>query len=1056
MTKRMTALVVCLTIVGIGVWSGIFAFLHFYLSRRADPPVVVKQPQNKDEWRKEVAEAIQKPIRVDANLLGDLEAFFRDLGAAIRARDEGRVRGHFNTRRMGEEIFRHVAIPDHQRPGFLRGFEDGFHRAFGPELEPLGGGRQEIKSVKLLAAGDELAVIVRHRDVNGESSRIRWWLSKRTGSWRIYDLEDLDVGLRMTTFAAALVPDAAKGNLAWAVEARAIAEVRQAILAGDRDKADQILKRIAPVRFPKEIEGCRWLIHGSLKLDRGNPAEALVDLDKAAEFNPDMPALDLIRAWGMNGVGQHAKALEHVAKYAALLGEDNETYHHAGVALAGLGRRDEALDRFHKALKDEPNSPGTLGELRKILPAGKKGELAEHFQRLTFPGRDFFNLADAAWKAYDLEAVEVLAKAMRERNAEEPDAAYFLARVKGKTGKLDEALALYQAALAQQADGKIREEYVTQLLEDALAAQNPLAGYRAAPDPDFAFRFFVRRLRGPTQAERLRPILEEHSKKRPGDPALVLARAQLHLDNGKPEQAERVFAKVDPTKLDGPNRTDYWAARVDVYIRKGQALAAYTDLKGPRDEIFRRLAGHFSMSNDAKGLEDLLSLHRRQSPADQALPVWEAEAKWLARDDAGLVKVLTDHRQVILADRTQRRKFFDRLIPALYRLRRQEAGRREIAGLLAEGPAAAADVQALIGLALGPQHVDMLEDLGQALRRRKADDPDGLHCLARVRARKNELPEAVRLLKEALAKQPNLYKREDYQRGFLFDLVDAGKLLEGYQAMPDAAFAFRALAEDLLEGGRPEGLGPLLEAHRKKQPDDVWLDYYTAELHMARKEYAKAEEALAAGMARQLDKNTKEVFRGRRVFARFKMGKGMSAYDDFEPKKAVFDQLAWLCVDDKDHRLLTELVARRRQADPADINLPVWEMEAKWLAGDYAAAVALLQKHREGVFAQPGQRWKFQDHLVRGLVRLRRYGEALKEAEAAQKQGENLVLLALGHAAVGDVARTTQLLDGVRHQPFWIASFYRDPDLGPLLRSDRFKALRQKHPEPKGQEPPPI
>jgi hypothetical protein len=149
---------------------------------------------------------------------------------------------------------------------------------------------------------------------------------------------------------------------------------------------------------------------------------------------------------------------------------------------------------------------------------------------------------------------------------------------------------------------------------------------------------------------------------------------------------------------------------------------------------------------------------------------------------------------------------------------------------------------------------------------------------------------------------------------------------------------------------------------------------------------------------------------------------------------------------------LTALLAAYRQAHPDDPNLPAWDLEVTWLHKDYGAAWKLLAEHRDGLLARPPFRWKRDDYLVRCLVKLNKGAEAVREAEAVVKNGQgNPVLLVLAHAARGGareaVAAVEQLPPG-RARP---EDFYRDPDLGPIVRSESFKAFREKFPEPKEQ-----
>ena len=112
-------------------------------------------------------------------------------------------------------------------------------------------------------------MIVRHHGADGGTMKMRWWVSKRPGTWKIYDFEDLDVGLRFSTNVNAL----AQMGLANVQEAsRAVQDVSEALLAvavqHDPDAADRKLQQSANVKLPAKAEALRLLTTGLVRLHR--------------------------------------------------------------------------------------------------------------------------------------------------------------------------------------------------------------------------------------------------------------------------------------------------------------------------------------------------------------------------------------------------------------------------------------------------------------------------------------------------------------------------------------------------------------------------------------------------------------------------------------------------------------------------------------------------------------------------------------------------------------------------------------------------------------------
>ncbi len=148
------------------------------------------------------------------------------------------------------------------------------------------------------------------------------------------------------------------------------------------------------------------------------------------------------------------------------------------------------------------------------------------------------------------------------------------------------------------------------------------------------------------------------------------------------------------------------------------------------------------------------------------------------------------------------------------------------------------------------------------------------------------------------------------------------------------------------------------------------------------------------------------------------------------------------------------LIDAHRQAKPDDAQLPVWDLEILWLQHDYEGVLKLLAEHQEDTFALARNRYKADDYRVRCLVRLKRTKDAVREAEPFLKTSAgNRLLVILAYAADGDVKQATAVLQKMRPAQSFLRTCYKDDDLGPLWRSEAFKELRDKFPEPKEEKP---
>ncbi len=275
-----------------------------------------------------------------------------------------------------------------------------------------------------------------------------------------------------------------------------------------------------------------------------------------------------------------------------------------------------------------------------------------------------------------------------------------------------------------------------------------------------------------------------------------------------------------------------------------------------------------------------------------------------------------------------------------------------------------------------------------------------------------------------------------------------GRCLEAYKAAGNKAAAFDGLAHALAESGAADRLEALIEAHRAGHPKDNWLPYYTGELHLLREEYEAADEAYAAGLALELSEEDREAYRLARVYARFRAGQALEAYEQIGPRRETFAQLAGLLSAEGKAEELAALVEAHRGHDADDPALAYWGAEALWQRGDYAAMVRLLRERREAYLEGGGERTEHEGLLVRGLARLGRHDEALAAARASTAIDGNPYYEAVAHAAAGRAAETLETLEALTQMGYDASAFYEDSDIGAALRGEGFEEVRQAYPPP--------
>jgi tetratricopeptide (TPR) repeat protein len=1029
-----------------------------------------------------------------------LKLLLSDLADAMRARDLERIAGHFHAPRTLRELREARVVPGlngPQQDELEAAVRANLSRALASNAELPWDQPGDFHSVKVLAGGNEGVVVGGYHDWKGPR-RVRWWFTREGGDWRLYDFEYLDTGIRVSRLLPSLLANPPAPLPDWAMAPPWPLEAAAHLRSGNAAEAEKVLARVEKAPLSPPYAAARWVLTGAARVQRGNFYGALPCLEEARRLNPDMPHLDLLLAQVQVRLGRPRQALDHLDRYRALAGDDARVWACAGSALAQRGQAQKAAEALRKALAEEPTLTEALQDLRRLLPAGKGAELAERFTRLA-EALDpdarlerFDRLAFAALADRDTEAVEAYVGVLRGQNVVDVQVDLCLARARALAGKSAEAVALFKDVMNNVPDAQQRRQCLRELLLDLAEGSDFLSAYRLAPDRREAFPVLADELFQRQDDEALRALLDAHRQEHKGDAWAHFYEGELHAQAKRPDEAERAFAAAQAAAPDEATRDHFRARRVWARFDAAGWGAAYKDV-GPRRATFHQLAQELSARRDREQLAALVKAHRALEPADPNLPLWEIEAAWLGQDWGTAVRLLRQHRDGAFAGPGQRPRFWYRLLRGLARLGKLDEVRKEAQALVRLDRGNLGELGFLVGDLVRERETEAVAALAAALRQTAPDAPEGPLWQARAEVLRGRVAQAGERLRLALDRQPDALRQQQYVAGFLHDTVAARKALEGYRAAPDPDRAFRVLADDLLgrllafappedafPGGSPDpdddfpedrfpgddfpdpdspggripeaevkaALRKLLQAHTAARPRDPAPHLYAGELHRLERQYARAEEAFARGMALKPEEELRRRFSYPRVMALYKLGKGVWAYTELGRDPQTFEQLAHRFNRDRNAKGLEALIAAHRQTDPEDPRLVIWETEARFVAGDYAAALRLLAQHRRGAFAQPAHQWTYQDRLVRSLARLKRFDEALAQASAfAKKKHGNLLLPAVVHALAGDVARTEAALQACARRFYRPEALYADPDLGLALSGEAFRAVRQRFPE---------
>ncbi len=616
---------------------------------------------NAAEVRKWEAELREKRANVFGEPVYPTDDEAHEIAAALdRFRDANRntdgpaLAKLFDPERLYDELVLQSG-PDLPVPANARSrseFAAGFHKGAANFINNplLDWDATIVRRIRWSANRDEAMVIASHRrelQILGEdttiSLRIRWWLVRQSGGWKIYDLEDLDCGVRISAIIATVVSPEYLPHIAKIrTVITAINEAQVAMLKPDVAAIDTALARCKGHKVPPQIAANIQLLKAVANMMRGDIDAAFKSLEEAERLNPDMPIRHSIQAVCHNLLGEHVEALAEADAYIAQLGPDAAIDVERGEAFEALERREEAAAAFRRALDDTPeDKEAFLGLLRVLPEGGDRSELADRLAKSKEPVKLFDTWKPLATEWQDWAAGMALEDGLHRAVPND---------IRGITPAIyrlvDEKE--FDAATAKMRDGldRVKEDERSRVLSAylyaMLGADRPLEAYSAVPDEHAiaAFRQLAEELedvllypdeKSPEVNEKqLRELIATHKKRHPGDLWIGFYDAVMLQAAKEYEKAERAFAMAEAAyrKSAQPMEKDWEEStfryrRVQCLYAAKKGLKAYAEI-GPAKDTFSQLAYAYEADKDAAGLEALVAAHRKRSPRELQLLYWSA------------------------------------------------------------------------------------------------------------------------------------------------------------------------------------------------------------------------------------------------------------------------------------------------------------------------------------------------------------------------------------------------------------------------------------------------
>jgi tetratricopeptide (TPR) repeat protein len=400
------------------VWviGALFATAAVIAFLRTDGPRPVMEPETAGQRRLAAKSAYSKSL---SRALPDpeLKAYFSRLGRAIRTDDSATIRLLADTELLYGLLREHKLLPKkllRNRKVVLKEFAKIIGSTFSGVMAWTS---LEIRDVSYSRNREEAIVYTRARKADHSTAKIRWWLSRREGVWRFYDMQDLHSGLRYSTGLGVGLLSAAgeKGGTNLTV----FGDVMNAVTEERFADADADLKDLENAQLPKAFDATRWWLAATVHANNGRYAKALAASEKALARD-EFPSIHALRLWIYRALGQPKEALAAGEKYIEWLGD--EPLICAQMALVHAERHDDkkAESYYRRGLADDPQSRDCLLGLAAILPDNAKPKLVPFFLANTTPAETFEWLSVKLADADDAPALGTLIEAFRKKHPDSP------------------------------------------------------------------------------------------------------------------------------------------------------------------------------------------------------------------------------------------------------------------------------------------------------------------------------------------------------------------------------------------------------------------------------------------------------------------------------------------------------------------------------------------------------------------------------------------------------------------------------------------------------------
>jgi tetratricopeptide (TPR) repeat protein/uncharacterized protein YegJ (DUF2314 family) len=264
---------------------------------------------------------------------------------------------------------------------------------------------------------------------------------------------------------------------------------------------------------------------------------------------------------------------------------------------------------------------------------------------------------------------------------------------------------------------------------------------------------------------------------------------------------------------------------------------------------------------------------------------------------------------------------------------------------------------------------DELEWIVEFVKSREADSLDLDYLQGLAADANDDYASAAEHFKRAMTRDQDEEERTQYVYRFLDAMAEQGKYVEGYAAAPDATEAFEYYldyyeAEDDEVIVNDDDRQGLIDAHRKREPNDPRIHYHAAQVLTEQQKYEEADREYAAGMAAATeDEDLLSSLRYQRVWSLIQASRGIDAYEKIGPPDETFRQVADDFRRKGETDKLNKLVEQHRKLQPDDEQLDLYAGIVAMQREDYDAADKLFARGYRNI-GETHHRYRYRNEWI--------------------------------------------------------------------------------------------